>query len=96
MADDRVFLKCKGCGGYKMLLKHFVTSGPTTRDNGILDWLDGHADCHPRRWSPSLAGDPGFTLHTEDDWCPDGPLTSEKHNYNPANKADKSEVNGHT
>jgi hypothetical protein len=66
MADDRVILVCKGCGGWKMLLKHFATSGPTTRDNGILPWLDTHADCHPHRYNVSLHGDPGFIICTED------------------------------
>lgn len=72
MANDRVIIKCSGCGGWKMLLKHFVGAGPKTRDNGVLDWLDSHAKCHPHWKNISLEGNPGFTLHTEEsldlDW----------------------------
>lgn len=66
MADDRVFIKCKYCGGWKMLLKHFCGKGPKNRNNGIMDWLDTHAGCRPDIDMPNLA-EPGFTLHTEMD-----------------------------
>ncbi len=64
MADDRVFIRCKYCGGWKMLLK-FYTGGSFHRDNGILEWLDSHAGCHPRQFDMDLDGDPGFELLTE-------------------------------
>lgn len=32
----------------------------------ILDWLDLHGECHPGRLG-NLGGDPGFTLHTDDE-----------------------------
>lgn len=67
VANDRVFIKCKACGGWKMLLKHFPPDGPAPRDNGILEWLDAHSICHPQRYDSDLKGDPGYTLHTEDD-----------------------------
>ena len=66
MANDRVYIKCKYCGGWKMLLKFYPTTGPVTRPEfGILEWLDKHARCHPHSWDNDLNGDPGFTLHTE-------------------------------
>lgn len=67
VANDRVFIKCKTCGCWKMLLKFFPTDGLTTRDNGILEWLDAHRRCHPLSYAGGLEGDPGYTLHTEDD-----------------------------
>lgn len=67
MADDRLFIKCKTCGGWKMLLKHMTGFGLTHRDNGILEWLSDHADCHQSKNKISLGGDTCFTLHTEDD-----------------------------
>ena len=66
MADDRVFIKCKTCGGWKMLLKFYCGQGLTTRPgSGILEWLDTHAVCNS--FVVNLGGDPGFTLHTEED-----------------------------
>lgn len=64
MADDRVYIKCKHCGGWKMLLKHYAGQGPMTWDNGILEWLDTHAYCHPN-WGEHSLDDPGFELLTE-------------------------------
>lgn len=64
MANDRVIIRCDYCGGWKMLLKHFATSGPTTRDNGILEWLDTHRNCGGQIGMDELPG-PGFSLHTE-------------------------------
>ena len=83
MANDRVFIKCKACGGWKMLLKHYPPTGPTTRANNILDWLDDHRVCHPHRFDSDLQGDPGFTLHTDDDLGIDGCLLPSKQNALP-------------
>lgn len=65
MANDRVYIECTGCGERKMLLKFFPQTGSKSRDNGVLDWLDGHAECHSRFRSGDLGGDPGFRLFTE-------------------------------
>lgn len=81
MANDRVMIKCKACGGWKMLLKHFPVQGPKTRDNGILEWLDAHAACHPRAFAADLDGNPGFDLHTED--AIGEALAPDKQNYAP-------------
>ncbi len=54
MANDRVFIKCKGCGGWNLLLKHLGAGSYTVEDTDILDWLDSHAECHPRCY----AGEP--------------------------------------
>ena len=82
MADDRLFIVCKGCGGWKMLLKHMVATGLTSRDNGILEWLNGHIDCHGSRYNQDLAGNTCFTLQTESQNYPE--LCSDKQNYIPA------------
>ena len=80
MADDRVFIKCKQCEGWKMLLKHFSIEGVTTRDNGILEWLDTHAFCNPEVYGPDLGNNPGFTLHTENDLMDGITLKKDKQN----------------
>jgi len=66
MANDRVFIQCNVCGGWKMLLKFFPGT-LATMDNGILEWLDTHGPCHPRFFSNDLGGNPGFKLFTESD-----------------------------
>ncbi len=81
MADDRVFIKCKVCGGWKMLLK-YVFGRLTTRDNDILSWLDNHQECH-RNYTIDLGGNPGYSLHTEDELYDGGDLDPKKQNYVP-------------
>lgn len=66
MANDRLFIRCDTCKSWKMLLKHFPGKGPVTRDNGIIEWLDSHADCHPSLNKTDLGSSPGFSLHTEE------------------------------
>lgn len=66
MANDRVHIKCKGCGAWKMLLTH-SGAGLHVTDKDILGWLENHGGCHPRAFSADLDGDPGFSLHTDDD-----------------------------
>lgn len=66
MSNDRVFIKCKGCGRWNLLLKHMGAGSYTKEGRDILDWLDSHAECHPRCYAGDLDGDPGFELHTED------------------------------
>jgi hypothetical protein len=80
MASDRVFIRCSGCGAWKMLMKH-STGAFSTQDNGILDWLDAHGLCHPNLYNNDLGGNPGFTLHTEDDVG--GALSFDKQNADP-------------
>lgn len=64
MSNDRVHIVCEGCGAWKMLLK-FFPSDLSTRDNGILEWLDAHGDCHDHILESDLHGDPGFRLVAE-------------------------------
>lgn len=65
MANDRIFIVCSYCGGWKMLLSHFPGS-LSTRDNNILDWINAHAKCHKYFFSSDLHGETGFCLITED------------------------------
>ena len=65
MANDRVMIKCDGCGAWKMLLKHMGAGLYTNPEGGVLEWLDSHGECHPRAFSADLDGAPGFSLHCE-------------------------------
>lgn len=60
MANDRIYVKCKGCGGYKMFFKYFPGNLTTRTNFGIIEWLDQHTDCHPKGYDLDLGGDPGF------------------------------------
>jgi len=64
MANDRLMIKCDGCGAWKMLMKH-MGAGLYTTDNGVLPWLDSHGGCHPHAFSAHLYDVPGFSLHCE-------------------------------
>lgn len=82
MSNDRVHIKCEGCGAWKMLMKH-SGGGLHTCDNGILEWLDSHGSCHPNAFSTGLNGNPGFSLHTDD--AVGGELDMAKANQPPPN-----------
>lgn len=64
MANDRVFIRCDGCGAWKALLSYnggFICSyGPD-----VLEWIDEHGLCHPECGAVALSK-PGFSLHMED------------------------------
>ena len=64
MANDRVMIRCDGCGAWKMLIK-FFPGDFSTRDNGILEWIDSHGPCHFRLYDVDLANTPGFSLFCE-------------------------------
>lgn len=65
MANDRVMIKCDGCGAWKMLLKFFPGDLSTRPENGVLPWLDLHGKCHPHFFGDDLDGVIGFSLHLE-------------------------------
>lgn len=69
MADDRVMIKCRYCGGWKMLLKYYASQGYTTWDNEILDWIDSHRFCFERKTGRATLclEEVPFTLHLEDE-----------------------------
>ena len=90
MANDRVFIKCKFCSGWKMLLKYFPSTGSTTRDNKVLEWLDGHSGCRERKYTNDLEGDPGFELLTEDNL---DKLDTDKEAYIPGGKMEDVQKN---
>lgn len=67
MADDRVIIKCKYCGGWTMFLKHYTGVGPLTHNGThLLGWLDSHVVCRDDRHQHTL-DTTGFSLHLEDE-----------------------------
>ncbi len=53
-------------------------------DHDPMGWLARHGGCHPRAFSVDLGGNPGFTLHTDDDVG--GVLEPKKINALPCNQ----------
>ena len=90
MANDRIFIKCKYCEGWKMLLKFSPVSGYSQGDNEVLAWLEGHSNCHPKRHDIELGEDAGFTLHTEEGLSDEKELRWSKQNYVPTEVDDAS------
>lgn len=70
MADDRIVIRCKTCGGWNTLLKHYAGTGP--KANGFdTQWLDGHANCHPSLLCVSLEESNFELLVDADSYDPD-------------------------
>ena len=65
MANDRIYIKCKGCGKTACIAKYFMSPISPT---GLADeFIANHDECHPNMYSYDLEGDPGFMLFTESD-----------------------------
>lgn len=67
MANDRIFLTCKFCDEYLLLLKYYPVSSyvPTCKCE-IEEFMRKHlAECHPNAHGFDLAYEPGFVLETE-------------------------------
>ena len=68
MANDRVMMRCDGCGAWKMFLKHYpgdLSTYTARHQVEFLCWVDAHCACHPDFNGTSLKGNPGFSLWTE-------------------------------
>lgn len=67
MADNRMYLRCKGCGGCILLAKQFGLNWEWNRFNSINtlnDYFDWHIGCVDDR----PAGDFELLYETEDDF----------------------------
>lgn len=72
MANDRVMLKCKGCGERFCLLRYFPRGNPKhfLKPSWVIEdfaaWLDAHCEgCHDGLRAWDLEGDPRFVTETE-------------------------------
>ncbi len=66
MANDRIHIRCDSCGAWKMLAKH-NGAGLSASDQGILEWVEAHGQCHPHVRDVDLGGVVGFSLHLDGD-----------------------------
>jgi len=67
MANDRIYLRCKGCGNQYLLLKYYPCNSYIWRPEEIQEWMDQHiADCNELGMG-DLGGNPCFDLITESD-----------------------------
>ena len=65
MASDRVMMRCKTCGGWKCMISYAWGIGSSV-GNDFQQWLESHANCRGADHK-DLAGDPGYSLHMEDE-----------------------------
>ena len=68
MANDRVMMRCDGCGAWMMFLKHYPGQlGTYTPEWSarFISWVDQHCQCHPHFFGAHLHDLPGFSLHCE-------------------------------
>ena len=70
MANDRINLRCRGCGAEKMLVKYYPRQfdgiwSPTE----VSWWIAEHLQCSPHWGQQDLGGDRCFDLFTESEPC---------------------------
>ena len=71
MANDRIWLRCKGCSQAVLLAKFYPAQGtgsyvPNFVPERLSRFMEQHIPtCHPRAFTMSLEGDPGFDLVTD-------------------------------
>jgi len=46
MANNRLFVVCKGCGDEKLLLKYYPTGGWYPVDFSFSEWIEKHTVCY--------------------------------------------------
>lgn len=67
MANDRIHIRCDGCGAWRMLMSH-SGAGITSANDTVLRWIDSHGGCHPNAFGTAdLGGIVGFSLHLDGD-----------------------------
>jgi hypothetical protein len=67
MANDRIFIRCKGCGRWIGLCKYYPGHLDYLDDKGgftLGDWLHSHSE-EDKFLKGDLESDPGFELLTE-------------------------------
>lgn len=68
MANDRIYLKCRGCGATRSLAKYYPTLGyGVWWPDEVAQWIDKHMRCSPHFGEKDLNGDRCFDLFTESD-----------------------------
>lgn len=85
MANDRLLLKCPGCGEFGLVAKFWGGGDWAVPDGELRDsfeeFLNKHAKDCLSQFGNSLNGEPGFRLVVESDSVPTpSPLTSDREN----------------
>ena len=64
MANDRIFITCRGCGETTLLAKYYPTNHGVWTRNKLCDFIDDHINC-TAEFKGDLKGDRCFDLYTE-------------------------------
>ena len=65
MANDRIYMECKGCGSQHLLFKYYPSDGYIWTA-GTREWMKEHITCN-ELGNGDLGGNPCFDLVTESD-----------------------------
>ena len=66
MANDRIFITCRGCKAKAMLAKYYPTNMGVWNRDKLCDFIDNHINC-TADFKGDLEGDRCFDLSTESD-----------------------------
>lgn len=67
MANDRIYMKCRGCGETKMLAKYYPSNYGVWWPEEVCKWIEDHMKHSPNFGEMDLKGDRCFDLFTESD-----------------------------
>lgn len=77
MANNRIYMRCEGCGGEWFVAKHYSAGwwrAPEHESESLMAWLEKHEDCfEPFRGDFTHDGEGQFTLqyeNTSEPWRP--------------------------
>ena len=64
MANDRIFIKCRGCKKKAILAKYYPTNNGVWNRDKLCNFIDDHINC-TADYAGDLGGDRCFDLYTE-------------------------------
>ena len=68
MANDRIWIKCRGCGKKRSFAKYYPTLGHGIWfPKAVEDWVEKHMKCSPNFGKQDLGGDRCFDFIAESD-----------------------------
>jgi hypothetical protein len=65
MANDRIFIRCRGCGKVGLLAKYYPSNHGVWDQNKLSLFIENHMECSPHFGGPHLRGDRCFDLYAE-------------------------------
>jgi len=67
VANDRIHMKCRGCGDTLMLAKFYPADFGVWYPDMVSKWIELHIPCSVDRYASDLGGERCFDLFAESD-----------------------------